>query len=71
MPGMLMLRGTLSAIGTVFGGLGVFFLYCSFIRAEMAVYALMFLGTATAIAWYAPRRSNTPPRHNPTRQFGL
>ena len=25
MPGMLMLRGTLSAIGTVFGGLGVFF----------------------------------------------
>ena len=54
MPGMLMLRGTLSAIGTVFGGLGVFFLYCSFIRAEMAVYALMFPpGTATA----TPRRA--------------
>jgi len=56
MPGMLMLRGTLSAIGAVFGGLGVFFLYCSFIRAEMAVYALMFLGPATAIAWYAPAK---------------
>jgi hypothetical protein len=56
MPGMLMLRGTLSAIGTVSGGLGVFFLYCSFIRAEMAVYALMFLGTASAIAWYAPAK---------------
>ena len=56
MPGMLMLRGTLSVIGAVFGGLGVIFLYCSFIRAEMAVYSLMFLGTATAIAWYAPAK---------------
>jgi hypothetical protein len=54
MPGMVMLRGTLSAIGTVFGGLGVFFLYCSFYRAEYAVYALMFLGSATAIAWSSP-----------------
>lgn len=54
MPGMIMLRGTLSAIGTVFGGLGVFFLYCSFYRAEYAVYALMFLGSATAIAWSSP-----------------
>jgi len=56
MPGMVMLRGTLSAIGTVFGGLGVFFLYCSFYRAEYAVYSLMFLGSATAIAWSSPTK---------------
>jgi hypothetical protein len=55
MPGMMLMRGTLSAIGTLFGGLGVFFLYYSFMRPEMAVYALMFLGTASAIAWSTPK----------------
>jgi hypothetical protein len=55
MPGMMLMRGTLSAIGTLFGGLGVFFLYYSFLRPEMAVYALMFLGTASAIAWSTPK----------------
>ena len=56
MLGMGLMRTAMSALSTLFGGLGVFFLYCSFIRAEMAVYSLMFLGTATAIAWYAPAK---------------
>ena len=55
MPGMMLMRGTLSAIGTLFGGLGVFFLYCSFYRPIYAAYALMFLGSATAIAWSTPK----------------
>ena len=55
MPGLAMLRGTLSALGAVFGGLGMFFLYYSFMNPMMAVYALMFLGTASAIAWSSPK----------------
>jgi hypothetical protein len=55
MMGLAMMRGTLSAIGALFGGLGVFFLYYSFTQPMMAVYALMFLGTASAIAWSTPK----------------
>ena len=55
MPGLLLLRGTLSAIGTLFGGLGVFFVYYSFMRPQMAAYALIFLGSASAIAWSTPK----------------
>lgn len=51
MPGLALLRGTMSALATVFGGCGVFFLYYSFIRPELAAYALVFLGSAWAIAW--------------------
>jgi hypothetical protein len=43
----------MSALSTLFGGLGVFFLYYSFLRPEMATYALMFIGTASAITWSA------------------
>ena len=55
MMGLAMMRGTLSAIGALFGGLGIFFLYYSFTQPMMAVYALMFLGTASAIAWSTPK----------------
>ena len=55
MMGLAMMRGTLSAIGVLFGGLGMFFLYYSFMRPEMAAYALMFIGTASAIAWSTPK----------------
>ena len=51
MPGLALFRGTMSAVATVFGGLGVFFLYYSFIQPELAAYALVFLGSAWAIAW--------------------
>ena len=46
-----MLRGTILALATLLGSLGVFFVYYSFMRAEMAGYALVFLGSASAIAW--------------------
>jgi hypothetical protein len=39
MMGLAMMRGTLSAIGALFGGLGVFFLYYSFTQPTMAVRA--------------------------------
>ena len=51
MLGMGLMRSAISALSTFFGGLGVFFVYYSFMRPEMAAYALMFLGTASAIAW--------------------
>jgi len=55
MMGLAMMRGTLSAIGVLFGGLGMFFLYYSFMNPILAAYALMFLGTASAIAWSAAK----------------
>jgi hypothetical protein len=53
MLGMGLMRTAMSALSTLFGGLGVFFLYYSFMRPEMAAYALMFIGTASAITWSA------------------
>lgn len=51
MQGLALLRTTMSAFATLFGSLGVFFVYYSFMRPEMAGYALVFLGSASAIAW--------------------
>jgi hypothetical protein len=51
MPGLALFRGTMSALATLFGGLGIFFLYYSFMHPELAAYALVFLGSAWAIAW--------------------
>ena len=53
MLGMGLMRTAMSALSALFGGLGVFFLYYSFMRPEMAAYALMFIGTASAITWSA------------------
>jgi hypothetical protein len=51
MLGLALMRGTISALAAVFGSLGVFFVYFSFMRPEMAGYAVVFLGSASAIAW--------------------
>ncbi len=51
MLGLGLMRTAMSALAILFGGLGVFFVYYSFMRPEMAAYALMFLGSASAIAW--------------------
>jgi hypothetical protein len=51
MMGLALMRGTLSAIGVLFGSLGMFFLYYSFTEPTLAAYALMFLGSAWAIGW--------------------
>jgi hypothetical protein len=55
MMGLALMRGTLSAIGVLFGSLGMFFLYYSFMEPMLAAYSLMFLGTASAIAWSSPK----------------
>ena len=44
-----LLQTTLSTFSTLFGGLGIFFLYYSFDSPRLSAYALIFLGTATAI----------------------
>ena len=51
MLGFALLRGTISALATLLGSLGVFFLYLSFLQPQIAGYALVFLGSASAIAW--------------------
>ena len=52
--GFGLLRTALAAISTLLGGLGVFFVYASFMRADFAAEALLFLGTATAIVLWTP-----------------
>ena len=49
MLSFILMRSVLSAVATVFGGLGVFFLISSFDTPHLGSYAVMFLGTATAI----------------------
>ena len=56
MPGIRLLQCALSVFSTLFGSLGVFFLYASFLRPEFAAQALVFLGVATAIAIGAPSK---------------
>jgi len=43
------MRATFSALSTVFGGLGIFVLYLSWLAQSklLGVYALIFLGSAT------------------------
>ncbi len=47
----MMLQVALSTASTIFGSLGVFFTYFSFFQPFLAAQALVFLGTAAAIAW--------------------
>jgi hypothetical protein len=49
MFGLAILQSALSTFATVFGSLGIFFLYYSFSAPQLSAYALIFLGTATAI----------------------
>lgn len=55
---MLLLRGALSAFSALFGGLGMFCLFQSFSRPHFAMYALMFLGAATAIQLSFKKRTS-------------
>jgi len=54
------LRAALSGFSTMFGSLGVFFDCMSFVRPALAVYAVVFLGTAMAIL-----RAATPEERRP------
>jgi hypothetical protein len=45
----LVMRGALSAFSTMFGSLGVFFDCMSFVKPELAVYAVVNLSVAMAI----------------------
>ncbi|HEV2335519.1 MAG TPA: hypothetical protein VGS13_08475 [Stellaceae bacterium] len=47
----MMLQVALSTASTVFGSLGVFCTYFSHCKPVLAAQALVFLGTAAAIAW--------------------
>jgi hypothetical protein len=53
MLGAVLLRSALSAFSTLFGSLGIFFLYLSFQQPGFAAQAILFLGSATAIVWSA------------------
>ena len=43
------LRSALSAVSSMFGGLGVFFVYMSFLKPALGVYAVVFLTFAIGI----------------------
>ena len=64
-----LMRGALTAFSTLFGSLGVFFLYFSFINPNVSAYALIFLGTATAIVFSTGNGSSAPVRRR--RPFRL
>ena len=49
MLALWVLRSALSTFSLVFGSLGIFFLISSLNEPYLASYAVMFLGTATAI----------------------
>jgi hypothetical protein len=51
----MVLQIALSAFSTMFGSLGVFCTYFSFLQPSLGAQALVFLGTATAIVWSQPQ----------------
>jgi len=55
MNGIAIFRAALLTLSTVFGALGIFFLYYSCMSAPVGDYALVFLGMATAISWFAEK----------------
>jgi len=54
----LLLQGMLSAFSTLFGSLGVFSVYMSFLKPALAIHAVLFLAAAMAILRY----SSSPPK---------
>ena len=48
---VMVLQMALSACSTMFGSLGVFCTYFSFLHPGLGVHAVVFIGTATAILW--------------------
>jgi len=55
MTSIALLRGALFALSSGLGGFGIFYLYYSFVYPPVGSYAVVFLGTATAIAWLLGR----------------
>ena len=51
----MILRTALSAFSTMFGSLGVFSVYLSFLQPALGVHAVVFLGTAMAILRSTPQ----------------
>ena len=52
----MMLRGALAATSTMFGSLGVFCVYMSFVKPALAINAVLFLTAAMAILRAAPQK---------------
>jgi len=52
----MVLQIALSAFSTMFGSLGVFCTYLSFLQPSLGAQALVFLSTATAIVWAQPQK---------------
>jgi hypothetical protein len=52
----VVLRAALSAFSTLFGSLGVFFVYLSFLQPGLAVQAVVFLAMAMGILRCLPQR---------------
>ena len=55
MLGAMVLRSALSAFSTMFGSLGVFFVYCSFLQPAFGAHAVLFLSVASGIVLSAPK----------------
>ena len=53
---VLVLQGALRALSAMFGGVGVFFVYLSFLKPALAVHAVLFLGAALGILRLTPQR---------------
>ena len=52
------LRSALSVFSSMFGGLGVFFVYMSFLKPALGVYAVVFLTFALGILHTAGPKKN-------------
>lgn len=52
---MMLLRRALSAFSTLFGSLGVFSVYMSFLNPALGMHAVVFLGAAMAILRSTPQ----------------
>jgi len=55
MLGFAVMRTLLTACSTLFGSLGVFFLYLSVLHPPLAPHALFFLSAASGIVLTAPK----------------
>jgi hypothetical protein len=55
MTGISVFRATLLAIATAFGAIGIFFLSYSGMSAPVGDDAVVFLATASAIAWFVEK----------------
>ena len=61
----LVMRTLSSVLAAVFGSLGVFFTYLSFVAPGLGVQAVLFLAIAMALLWSVERFSSGPGRPPP------